>query len=917
MTEDNFRHKRPFWGQIGWILLFLCLISFLLRLINIDAFSFWTDEGLTPLRASYPFAEILSNRIIIQQGVTTDTHPPLFYAIIHFTRQIFGETDFAYRYPSLLASVLLVPLMYQLGRLLNGRFLGIMAALLTSINPLHIWYANEARMYAILILLMAGASFTLLRVLRHPEGQPLIRRLVQYTVLAGMALYTVYTAVFLIAAQGLLWGWILWKRGQRRLIAGTAVLGILIAIPLIPVTIPRLLRGVEANFFLVSPRIMLQDVIRFFYLGLTVNFESVPIVLLAFLALLLSILGIVAARRLPIQLFLLTYLLAVVLGLMAGSYLFKPMYQGARHIMLGSPALILMMAWGLVWLWQHNLTGRRRLDQIIALGITAVFLSGPLLSLTNYYTDPQYAKDDFRQLIHTVERLAGPRDVIVYHNAIILPLHAHYQTRADLGVTAMPIYPTRADDTAVAQLQTLIENYDRLWFITDPPADQRDANNLVPQLLAQTGQAVDQYPVHARTTELAAIVYPLGDSRPTHLPESAQPMESSWDNAQLVGSSPTHSAEASQSAWLTLFWQTPPIDGQTVQIQLLDINGRLWHVENQTVSLPEPTDGLIQQPLMISLPPGLPPGAYTPTIRPTNEEMAVELPLLIRQTAVSAPSPARPRIQWQNGIALAAMELADTRVKPGNNLPLTLFWSTDQPVDPRMFVYELELVGADGTVLRTQTDTPVAEWLQMWPPDVLLREGNGLFIRPETAPGTYQLRWQLTENGEPINGRSGWLPWPRQTRIQTGEIVVEPWPLTTELPPMETAVSAQFGDTIFLRGYDIAQAERTINLTLYWQAVGPFANNYLLFVHLVDADGTIVAQVDRLPGNGLRPLGSWRPDEVLSDSVTLQLPADAPAGDYFIRVGFFESATFARLPVVQDGLAQPDNQLNLLTVTLP
>ena len=85
-----------------FILLALILLGFWLRVHNLDAFSFWTDEGLTPERSGYPIAQILRNEIVIQGVVTTDTHPPLYYLIIHLTRQLFGLSDFAFRYPSVL-----------------------------------------------------------------------------------------------------------------------------------------------------------------------------------------------------------------------------------------------------------------------------------------------------------------------------------------------------------------------------------------------------------------------------------------------------------------------------------------------------------------------------------------------------------------------------------------------------------------------------------------------------------------------------------------------------------------------------------------------------------------------------------------------------------------------------------------------
>ena len=156
------RTQRPFLFTL-LLLILTILLAYWLRLINLDAFSFWTDEGLTPLRSGYPLTEILSNRIIIQEGITKDTHPAFYYLIIHVTRQLFGVTDFAFRYPSLLAGVLLVPLMYQFGRRLRvvarsgdrphantetnqrtklqnrfGTDVGLLAALLVAVNPLQV-----------------------------------------------------------------------------------------------------------------------------------------------------------------------------------------------------------------------------------------------------------------------------------------------------------------------------------------------------------------------------------------------------------------------------------------------------------------------------------------------------------------------------------------------------------------------------------------------------------------------------------------------------------------------------------------------------------------------------------------------------------------------------------------------------------
>ena len=71
-----------------FILLFsisLLLCAFGLRVHHLGRFSLWIDEGLTPLRASYNIGKIWANEIDIQESISKDTHPPLYYTVIHVT----------------------------------------------------------------------------------------------------------------------------------------------------------------------------------------------------------------------------------------------------------------------------------------------------------------------------------------------------------------------------------------------------------------------------------------------------------------------------------------------------------------------------------------------------------------------------------------------------------------------------------------------------------------------------------------------------------------------------------------------------------------------------------------------------------------------------------------------------------------
>ena len=111
-------------------------------------------------------------------------------------------------------------------------------------------------------------------------------------------------------------------------------------------------------------------------------------------------------------------------------------------------------------------------------------------------------------------------------------------------------------------------------------------------------------------------------------------------------------------------------------------------------------------------------------------------------------------------------------------------------------------------------------------------------------------------------------------------------------------VDIQFDTLVKLRGYafDPATAEpgAPIALSLYWEVTGQPPGDYLLFVHLVDADtGALVAQRDTHPGLGNFPSSQWRPGDRFVERLSLYVPETAyvPA-DAELRVGLYAPGGF-------------------------
>jgi hypothetical protein len=117
-------------------------------------------------------------------------------------------------------------------------------------------------------------------------------------------------------------------------------------------------------------------------------------------------------------------------------------------------------------------------------------------------------------------------------------------------------------------------------------------------------------------------------------------------------------------------------------------------------------------------------------------------------------------------------------------------------------------------------------------------------------------------------------------------------------PQIEHVVNHVFGDQIALVGLarpDSVVRGSTLSLKLYWRALAPIAEDYTVFVHLVDANGNIIAQRDSQPQRGAYPTSFWDAGEIVMDEYALVVPRDASPSDYQIRVGVYRANDVARL----------------------
>jgi len=146
--------------------------------------------------------------------------------------------------------------------------------------------------------------------------------------------------------------------------------------------------------------------------------------------------------------------------------------------------------------------------------------------------------------------------------------------------------------------------------------------------------------------------------------------------------------------------------------------------------------------------------------------------------------------------------------------------------------------------------------------------------------------------------------------------VKEPASIQTTLPDnVQHPAEVGFGDRIMLLGYDQELAAGELRVTLYWQAEQPLNPNWTVFVHLVDAIGTLKSQHDGQPRDGHYPTSVWDPGEVVDDQHLLPLPDGLADGTYRVEVGLYSAATGERLPTLDDEGNPTGDSAPLFTLT--
>jgi uncharacterized membrane protein len=177
----------------NYILTTILILGAALRIYHIDFQSIWLDELIT-MNECDPKLSFKETHAIIS---VWENNPIFYYYLVKINSMLFGHTTFVVRILSAIFGVLSIYLLYLIGKELNDKKTGIIAALLASVNYFFIYYSQEARAYILLTFLTIFSFYKLIKFLKNNT----IKNAIIYGLSLTLMINTHFFGLFVLVAQ--------------------------------------------------------------------------------------------------------------------------------------------------------------------------------------------------------------------------------------------------------------------------------------------------------------------------------------------------------------------------------------------------------------------------------------------------------------------------------------------------------------------------------------------------------------------------------------------------------------------------------------------------------------------------------------------------------------------------------------------
>lgn len=464
-----------------FLMTLILLLAAAVRFHEIEAQSFWYDEGVAYGHSQRSLAELLPR-------LRNNVHVPAYFGSLALWEDFSGSSEFALRAYSALWSVVSAAAAYALAKRLFHPTAGIAAALFTALNTFSIYYAQETRMYAMLAAVGALSMWVFVALVRKasryettPEANRALLRLgLALAALNILGEYTHFSFALVMLAQGVLavlWlgsmAWQAWRTDRRFVgtirafiaYAGANLLAVAAFLPWLGTALSQV--SSQPN---ISDMIPLDAMLRllqgWFAVGMTFEQHIGGMGLVLYFLLLFALLP---RGRKNAWWEILVPVLWVLIS--AGIYLYLDLY--ARYLRFLLPAQIALAVWmgrGVWMLWTivpRNLERRYpwqrqatiAMPKVAAVVATLAFAYTQALGLPYLYDDPAYQRDNYRSLAQTIAAEARPGDAIILSAPGLQEIFGYYY-RGEV-----PVYTLPAGDDIRGDTLAIIENHPRIFAV--------------------------------------------------------------------------------------------------------------------------------------------------------------------------------------------------------------------------------------------------------------------------------------------------------------------------------------------------------------------------------------------------------------------------------------------------------------------
>lgn len=189
-TRDQERGTRRHVFSVPWALIGIMILATLLRLLHLGSESLWFDEIMSVAIARLDwgtFWRVLSR---------FEANMALYYGLLHFWIKL-SESEVIVRSLSVVAGLLTVPVIYALGGRMFGTRAGLISAVLLAANAFHIRFSQEARSYALVVLLASLSSLFFIRAIERQSRADWAG----YVLTGTLAVYSHFLAVLIPGAH--------------------------------------------------------------------------------------------------------------------------------------------------------------------------------------------------------------------------------------------------------------------------------------------------------------------------------------------------------------------------------------------------------------------------------------------------------------------------------------------------------------------------------------------------------------------------------------------------------------------------------------------------------------------------------------------------------------------------------------------